>query len=112
MDFRNETEDGETMSGKRKKAAALLLSLLVLMMALTGCGGGDGLKVVLTTGFDKDEVFRIESISCTLPEMMVYLTNIQNQYESVYGTEIWNINLGDDARTKCEGHRACANRAD
>ncbi len=95
MDFRNETEDGETMSGKRKKAAALLLSLLVLMMALTGCGGGDGLKVVLTTGFDKDEVFRIESISCTLPEMMVYLTNIQNQYESVYGTEIWNINLGD-----------------
>lgn len=90
------TEDGETMVGKRKRAAALLLSLSMLVSVLTGCGvNGDSVKVVLTTGFDKDEVFRIETISCTLPEMMVYLTNIQNQYESVYGTEIWNINLGD-----------------
>lgn len=83
--------------GIRKKAAVLFLALLAFAFALTGCGfnGGDGLKVVLTTGFDKNEVFRIETISCTRPEMMVYLTNIQNQYESVYGTEIWNINLGD-----------------
>ncbi len=82
------------MSGKRKKAAALFLSLSVLAAVLTGCAGKN-MKVVLTTGFDKEEVFRIETISCTKPEMMVYLTNIQNQYESVYGTEIWNINLGD-----------------
>ena len=91
-----ETEDGETMLRKSKKAAALLFALSFFMSLLAGCGsGGDGMKVVLTTGFRKDEVFRIESVSCTLPEMMVYLTNIQNQYESVYGTEIWNINLGD-----------------
>lgn len=85
------------MMKKRKKATALLLSASVLLSMLTGCAGssGDGMKVVLTTGFNKDEVFRIETISCTLPEMMVYLTNIQNQYESVYGAEIWNINLGD-----------------
>ncbi len=85
------------MIGKRKKAAALLLSLSALLSVMTGCAGngGEGMKVVLTTGFDRDEVFRIETISCTLPEMMVYLTNIQNQYESVYGTEIWNIHLGD-----------------
>lgn len=81
----------------KKRTAVLLLFLSLSVSVLAGCGsiGGDGVKVVLTTGFDKDEVFRIETISCTLPEMMVYLTNIQNQYEGAYGTEIWNIDLGD-----------------
>mgnify|MGYP001031037502 FL=1 len=82
---------------KRKKAAACLLVWCMAVSPLTGCGArdSDGVKVVLTTGFEKDEIFRIETMSCTLPEIMVYLTNIQNQYESAYGTEIWNINLGD-----------------
>lgn len=80
-----------------KLTAVCLLLLCMMLMGLTGCGSTDvnGVKVVLTTGFDKDEIFRIETVSCTLPEMMVYLTNIQNQYESAYGKEIWNINLGD-----------------
>ena len=66
----------------------------MLVFALTavasGCGNGEpiGTKVILTTGFDKDEVFRIETSSCSLPELMVYLTTIQNRYESVYGREI------------------------
>ena len=66
----------------------------VLAGSLAGCGSGDGIgtKVVLTTGFDKDEVFRIETSSCKLPELMVYLTTIQNRYESVYGREIWETN--------------------
>lgn len=69
----------------------------MLTAVAAGCGANntDGVKVVLTTGLNKDEVFRIETSSCTLPEIMVYLTNIQNQYESAYGEEIWNINLGD-----------------
>lgn len=81
----------------RKKTALCFLLIGIMMLQLTGCGNtdADGVKVVLTTGFEKDEIFRIETISCMLPEMMVYLTNIQNQYESAYGTEIWNINLGD-----------------
>lgn len=71
--------------------AALCACLLILgMMAglLTGCGADT--KVVLTTGLKKDEVFRISEKSCTLPEVMIYLTNMQNQYEAVYGEEIWN----------------------
>lgn len=81
----------------RKKVAVWILLLCILAPTLTGCGGRDtdGVKVVLMAGFDKDEIFRIETISCRLPEIMVYLTNIQNQYESAYGKEIWNVNLGD-----------------
>lgn len=81
----------------KKRCVVYLLLLCMIVSSLTGCGtkDPDGVKVVLTTGFEKDEVFRIETMSCTLPEIMVYLTNIQNQYESAYGTEIWNINLGD-----------------
>lgn len=83
------------MKNKLKKFVALFLAVAVLAGSLTGCGGGEGIgtKVVLTTGFGKDEVFRIETSACTLPEIMVYLTNIQNRYESVYGTEIWNTNV-------------------
>ena len=80
---------------KLKKIAGALLAAVMCLSVLNGCGNGDGTgtKVVLTTGFNKDEVFRIETCICTLPEIMVYLTNIQNRYESVYGTEIWNTNV-------------------
>lgn len=76
------------------RMTALLLAAMLAAAPLTGCGIGEGrgTKVVLTTGFNKDEVFRIETSTCTLPELMVYLTTIQNRYESVYGTEIWNTN--------------------
>lgn len=62
-------------------------------MLMSGCGGKEKTKVVLTTGFDKDEVFRIDTISCYKPEIMVYLTNMQNQYEQVYGERIWETQL-------------------
>ena len=73
----------------------ILLAAGICLCALGGCGESEGVgtKVVLTTGFNKDEIFRIETSACTLPEIMVYLTNIQNRYESVYGTEIWNTNV-------------------
>lgn len=76
---------------KRKKIAVYILAAGMIAGAFTGCGNGEGFgtKVVLTTGFDKDEIFRIETSSCKLPELMVYLTTIQNRYESVYGREIW-----------------------
>lgn len=88
-------------SGKRrniKKTAVrygtVLTAALCFAVVFAGCGRPvDGnTKVVLTTGFARDEIFRIEGISCRLPEIMVYLTNAQNQYESVYGPEIWKAN--------------------
>lgn len=60
------------------------------MSMLVGCQKSEEeTKVILTTGFTKNEIFKIEEINCTLPEIMVYITNIQNQYEKVYGPEIW-----------------------
>lgn len=63
-------------------------------MPAEGCQKSDtDTKLVLYTGFKKDEVFRIETMSCMLPEIMVYLTNTQDQYESVFGKEIWKTDL-------------------
>lgn len=80
---------------KLKKAMVCLMVLSLTVTGLTACGnkGETDTKVVLTTGFHKDEVFRIEKMSCTLPEIMVYLTTTQNQYESVYGDKIWEADL-------------------
>ena len=74
----------------------VLLLCSLMLSGITGCGkAGADTKLVLTTGFKKNEIFRIETMSCTLPEIMVYLTNAQNQYESVYGKEIWETSLND-----------------
>lgn len=65
-----------------------------LLGGLTACQNREETtKVVLTTGFGADEVFRIEKISCTLPEIKVYLTNTQNRYEAVFGEQIWERDL-------------------
>ena len=70
--------------GKISKAVCLLVALITLC----GCGGT---QVVLTTGFNKDEIFIVGSESCSIQELEIYLTNIQNTYENVYGEEIWNV---------------------
>ncbi|MDE7417359.1 MAG: peptidylprolyl isomerase [Lachnospiraceae bacterium] len=73
-----------------KRMTAVLLAVVLIM---TGCKSKwneyGNTKIVLTTGFDKDEVFRIDKTSCRLPEVMVYLTNTKNQYEQALGSQIW-----------------------
>ncbi len=71
-----------------------LLAIMLAVLPLTGCSlEGDFSRVVFTTGFGKDEVFRIGRSTCTLPEFMVYLVNTQNQYENVYGEQIWSVEV-------------------
>lgn len=80
----------KSMAGK-----ALCVFILTVFLC-AGCGKSEGAastRVVLTTGFEKDEVFRIDSESCRIPEILVYLTNTQNQYEKVYGAQIWETDL-------------------
>lgn len=76
-----------------KKMMRLSAVLLAVVFIITGCkikiNEHGNTKVVLTTGFDKDEVFRIDKTSCRIAEIMVYLTNTKNQYEQALGSQIW-----------------------
>lgn len=70
----------------------VILIICIMLCLLTGCSEKKT-KIVLHTGFAKDEVFRVEEMSCSLSEMMVYLTTTQSRYEKVYGERIWETNL-------------------
>lgn len=70
----------------------VILIICIMCFFLTGCSEKKT-KIVLHTGFAKDEVFRLEEMSCSLPEMMMYLTTTQSRYEKVYGDRIWDTNL-------------------
>lgn len=72
--------------GTGRKLLGFLLCA-ALLAALAGCR--DDTEIVLTTGFYENEVFRIEGMSCYTPEVMIYLTNIRNQYADVFGEEIF-----------------------
>lgn len=63
------------------------------VVSLSGCGKDS--RIILTTGFDEDELFRIDGLSCSRAEFMVYLTNIQDQYELAFGKKIWDADTGD-----------------
>ena len=77
----------------RKRLTTAVIGFLLTAL-LCGCQSRlSDTKLVLYTGFKENEVFRIETISCMLPEVLVYLTNTQNQYESVFGEEIWDTEL-------------------
>lgn len=70
------------------------------VLLMTGCGAGTGnvgnTRIVLTTGFGRDEVFRIDKSSCKLSEIMVYLTNTKNQYENTLGSQIWQTSYNGE----------------
>ena len=85
---------------KKKNIIPILLILVVILVIAVVMGvkiwnsRSEDTKVIFTTGFNEDELFRIDSLSCSKAEFMVYLTNTQNQYENVYGPEIWNVTHG------------------
>lgn len=95
---------------KKRQLHKFYIALLGMacMLLLAACGkseapeevqikdntsGSTSYKFVLTTGFARDEVFQIEQSICKKPEMMLYLVTLQNQYENVYGSEIWNVEI-------------------
>lgn len=79
----------------KEKCGQMIMTLLVVCTTLSGCAGLDksnaNTKIVLTTGFEKNEIFKIEKASCTVPEMMVYLMNTKNEYEETFGEQIWTV---------------------
>lgn len=75
-----------------RRSFSLALSIVILcVLFCNGCSDINskfGTKIILTTGFDDNEIFRIEKLSCMMPEAMVYLTNTKNLYENAYGKQI------------------------
>lgn len=83
---------------RKKLRYILCLGLCIALLAgsLSACGEDDSRgKVIFTTGFAEDELFRIGEISCTLGEYMLYLTNMQNEYEDVFGSQIWELTYAE-----------------
>ena len=75
-----------------KKAVVFGLVVMLSMGTLTGCKSDT--KIVFTTGLSGNQLFKIGSTTCTMPEAMVYLTTFYNQYADIYGPEMWNYDFG------------------
>lgn len=90
---RNTNRKRAVKRSKSYVAIALAAALVIFTFVACGKTSGDNgkTKIVLTTGFAKDEVFCIDKSKCTLPEAMVYLMNIKNHYESAFGDKIWQV---------------------
>lgn len=79
---------------KLKRSLACILTGACLV-ALSGCGKLENTRVVLTTGFTGDELFRIEDMSCTEAEFMVFLINSQDTYVEGFGKDILSVKVGE-----------------
>ncbi|MBE5822676.1 MAG: peptidylprolyl isomerase [Butyrivibrio sp.] len=75
-----------------KRLTRIAAIAAALMVSISGCATDSVLdrRIVFTTGFDDGVVFRIEDMSCTLTEALVYLVNSQKGYEKTFGTDIWD----------------------
>ena len=82
----------EDMKTQKNRLMALCLTVILAAGTLTGC---KNTKVVVTTGLASNELFRIGDVSCMMPEALVYLNNQKNQYENIYGIEMWEHDFGD-----------------
>lgn len=82
------------MMWRGKRLAAAVLTAVLLAANLSGCGIFKNTEIVLTTGLTGNQLFKVGSSVCTLPEAMIYVMDCQNQYESVYGVEMWEHDFG------------------
>lgn len=74
---------------KIKHIKKSFLSILMVACILSGCKSKDG--IFISTGLKDDELFKIGGSVCTLQEAELFLYTVRNQYEAVYGKEIWNV---------------------
>lgn len=87
-------QSGRLKLKKIAKRIAVIVAACSCVLT-TGCGKSDKpVKIVFTTGFADDEVFRIEDLVCTLKEAKAYLVNTQEGYEASFGKEIWGRETG------------------
>lgn len=82
------------MRQKLKRGLAVCLCACLLAGGAAGCSHFENTEFVLTTGLTENQLFKVGSSVCTLPEAMVYVMDYQRQYESVYGVEMWEHDFG------------------
>ncbi len=82
---------------KRYRGLVIILVIIAAILSLS-CGRSkeDEQQIVLTTGFEENEIFFIGEQKCYLPELNVYVRTSQSQYENVFGQEIWERNIGNE----------------
>ena len=73
------------MRQKVKRGLVICLAACMLTGGLEGCSHFENTEFVLTTGLTENQLFKVGSSVCTLPEAMIYVMDYQRQYESVYG---------------------------
>lgn len=76
----------------KNKVIVFLLCGMLALAHLTGCGING--STILMGRLADTEVFRIGDNICTLPEVKVYLTTAQKQYENILGVDMWERDFG------------------
>ena len=80
-----------SMKGK----TGVLLILIMFAAAITACGkdANDQQQIIITTGFEEDELFFIGDNKCYMPEARLYIRTLETSYEDMFGTEIMSREL-------------------
>ncbi len=76
---------------KIKKIVALLL-VLCSMCAFCACAKNG---TVFTAGLGANDIFKIGNERADKTEFLLYVANIANQYEKVYGSSLWELHEQD-----------------
>jgi foldase protein PrsA len=80
--------------GEYMRKVSCVFLLILFVTSLAACGVIDeeltGMEVVINYGFDETEVFRLDTLSCSKPEMNIYIADMQKQYEEVFGSDFWD----------------------
>ena len=63
----------------------LFVSCVLVCVLLGACSAGTRTRVILHSGLSSNEIFRVDNLVCTKPEMLVYLANAENQYMQSLG---------------------------
>lgn len=79
------------MMRKIRKILAAVLAVSVMLL----CGACGKTGAVFTAGLGADDVFKVGSARAGKTEFLLYLTNIANQYEMVYGSSLWELQEED-----------------
>lgn len=82
------------MRMRKIKIALIVLACIVVGGIGIGCAKKSK-EVLFVDKLGDNDVFRINDSVCSLSEAKIYLTNLRNQYEAVYGCDMWKTKCGD-----------------